>query len=105
MVGHEGSSAGSYLTDPTPPIPSHCASIVVTSTLRVNCVFPIFPTKVETRSTVRIRSYQRVEVVLSPSAYSSSPFCSSTYCSPIYCSPPLLQAIFHMIHPDKHYYK
>ena len=24
MVGHEGSSAGSYLADPTSPIPSHC---------------------------------------------------------------------------------
>ena len=36
MVRHGGSSAGSYLTDPTSPIPSHCASIVVTSTLRVN---------------------------------------------------------------------
>ena len=36
MVGHGGSSAGSYLADPTSPIPSHWASIVVTSTLRVN---------------------------------------------------------------------
>ena len=36
MVGHGGSSAGSYLADPTSPIPSHCVSIVVTSTLRVN---------------------------------------------------------------------
>ena len=35
MVGHGGSSAGSYLTDPTSPIPSLCASIVATSTLRV----------------------------------------------------------------------
>ena len=35
MVRHGGSSAGSYLADPTSPIPSHCASIVVTSTLRV----------------------------------------------------------------------
>ena len=35
MVGHGGSSAGSYLADPTSPIPSHCASIVVTSTVRV----------------------------------------------------------------------
>ena len=34
MVGHGGSSAGSYLADPTSPIPSHCASIVATSTLR-----------------------------------------------------------------------
>ena len=32
MVGHGGSSAGSYLADPTSPIPSHCASIVATST-------------------------------------------------------------------------
>ena len=38
MVGHGGSSAGSYLAEPTSPIPSHCASIVVTSTVRVkNC--------------------------------------------------------------------
>ena len=36
MVGHGGSSAGSYLADPTSTIPSHCASIVTTSTLRVN---------------------------------------------------------------------
>ena len=36
MAGHGGSSAGSYLADPTSPIPSHCASIVATSTLRVN---------------------------------------------------------------------
>ena len=35
MVGHGGSSAGLYLADPTSPIPSHCASIVATSTLRV----------------------------------------------------------------------
>ena len=38
MVGHGGSSAGSYLADPTSPIPSHCASIVATSTLRVNTI-------------------------------------------------------------------
>ena len=37
MVGHGGSSAGTYLAYPTSPIPSHCASIVTTSTLRVNC--------------------------------------------------------------------
>ena len=35
MVGHGGSSAGSYLANPTSPIPSHCASIAATSTLRV----------------------------------------------------------------------
>ena len=39
MVGHRGSSAGSYFADPTSPIPSHCASIVATSTLRVNSLF------------------------------------------------------------------
>ena len=36
MVGHGGSSAGSYHADPTSPTPSHCASIVMTSTVRVN---------------------------------------------------------------------
>ena len=36
MVGHGGSSAGSHLADPASPIASHCASIVATSTLRVN---------------------------------------------------------------------
>ena len=39
MIGHGGSSAGSYLTDPTSPIPSHCASIVATSILRVKWIF------------------------------------------------------------------
>ena len=39
MVGHGGSSAGLYLADPTSPIPSHCASIVTTSTLRVNIMW------------------------------------------------------------------
>ena len=38
MVGHGGSSAGLYLADPTSPIPSHCALIVATSTLRVKVV-------------------------------------------------------------------
>ena len=38
MVEHGGSSAGSYLADPTSPIPSHCASIVVTSTVRVKAI-------------------------------------------------------------------
>ena len=38
--GHGGSSASSYLDDPTSPIPSHCASIVATSTLRVNYPAP-----------------------------------------------------------------
>ena len=42
MVGHGGSSAGSYLADPTSPFPSHCASIVGTSTVRVN-VYPWGP--------------------------------------------------------------
>ena len=35
MVGHGGSSAGSYLAAPTSPISSHCASVVATSTVRV----------------------------------------------------------------------
>ena len=40
MVEHGGSSAGSYLADPTSPIPSHCASIVVTNTVgvKVACI-------------------------------------------------------------------
>ena len=44
MVGHGGSSAGSYLADPTSPIPSHCASIVATSTVRVNVSLVCFQT-------------------------------------------------------------
>ena len=36
MGGDGGCS--SYLADPTSPIPSHCASIVVTSTVRVNFI-------------------------------------------------------------------
>ena len=41
MVGHGGSSAGSYLANPTSPIPSHCASIVAPSTLRVYCILSL----------------------------------------------------------------
>ena len=40
MVGHGGSSAGSYLADPTFPIPSHFASVVTNSTLRVKILCP-----------------------------------------------------------------
>ena len=39
MVRHGGSSAGSYLADPTSPIPSHCESIVTTSTVTVGLGF------------------------------------------------------------------
>ena len=41
MVGHGGSSAGLYIADPTSPIPSHCASIVATSTLRVKTLYTV----------------------------------------------------------------
>ena len=47
MVGHGGSSAGSYLADSTSPIPSHCASIVATSTLRVLKGYLYFPSIIE----------------------------------------------------------
>ena len=36
MVGHEGSSAGSYLADPTSPIPSHCAVIILSKSIAVH---------------------------------------------------------------------
>ena len=36
MVGHEGSSAGSYLADPTSPIPSHCAVIILFKSVPVD---------------------------------------------------------------------
>ena len=42
MVGHGGSSAGSYLANPTSPIPCHCPSIVATSTVRVNYSIGVF---------------------------------------------------------------
>ena len=44
MVRHGGSSAGSYLADPTSPIPSHFASSVTTSTLgvKVCCLMFMF---------------------------------------------------------------
>ena len=48
MVGHGGCSAGSYLADPTSPIPSHRASIVATSTLRVNDFFLPFSRRILT---------------------------------------------------------
>ena len=38
MVGDGGSSAGSYLADPTSPIPSHCAVIILFKSVQcINC--------------------------------------------------------------------
>ena len=55
MVGHGGSSAGLYLADSTSPIPSHCASIVVTSTVRVKILASKnVPTRISFLATVRI---------------------------------------------------
>ena len=36
MVGHGGSSAGSYLADPTSPILSHCAVITLFKSVPVH---------------------------------------------------------------------
>ena len=36
MVGHGGSSAGSYFADPTSPIPSHCAVIILFKSVAVH---------------------------------------------------------------------
>ena len=36
MVGHGGSSAGSYLADPTSPIPSQCAVIILFKSVPVH---------------------------------------------------------------------
>ena len=49
MVGHGGSSAGSHIADPTYPIPSHCAVIVLFKCFPVNLI-------VVTTSTVRINT-------------------------------------------------
>ena len=35
-VGHRGSSAGSYLADPTSPILSHCAVIILFKSVTVH---------------------------------------------------------------------
>ena len=35
LVRHEGSSAGSYLADPTSPIPSHCAVIILFKSVKI----------------------------------------------------------------------
>ena len=61
MLGHGGSSAGSYLANPTSPIPSHCASIVATSTVRVKCEKKIHKMKVEGKgASYKIWSYTYV---------------------------------------------
>ena len=70
MVGHGGSSASSYLADPTSPLPSHCASIAATSTLRVNYVIiqiipvRLFPLAIYITSTSKKNSL-RVEHLFS----------------------------------------
>ena len=61
MVGHGGSSAGSYLADPTSPIPSHCASIVMTSTLRVKSSVITVPGQMSPRSSIHYPLDQRTK--------------------------------------------
>ena len=36
MIGHGGSSAGSYLADPRPQIPSHCVVIILFKSVTVH---------------------------------------------------------------------
>ena len=36
LLGHGGSSAGSYLADPTSPIPSHCTVIILFQSVAVH---------------------------------------------------------------------
>ena len=59
MVGHRGSSAGLYLADPTSPIPSHLASIVVTSTVRVLIVLHYTTSKRRTEGCDEKSDYSR----------------------------------------------
>ena len=75
MVGHGGSSASSYLANPTSPILSHCASIVATSTVR-----DMF----EPRKLVgHFYSRSKVEILFSPQTISSerelSHYCLTQY--------------------------
>ena len=66
MVGHGGSSAGSYLADPTSSIPSHCASIVATSTLRVNNLH-LITQQIESMNKEQMRETMRKYELKSPS--------------------------------------
>ena len=105
MVGHGGSSAGSYLAYPTSPIPSHCASIVMTSTLRVN-IWNIAP-----KSTIRtqqiIKSAGCLRFYISFQAFTSLHLffmqCCPRNCEQVwniapvgrYCSPVVFQRLDH----------
>ena len=48
MFGHGGSSNGSYLDDPTFPIPSHCAVIILHIELQWPVVHIQNPSNIET---------------------------------------------------------
>ena len=79
MVGHGGSSAGSYLADPTSPIPSHCASIVVPSTVRVNV-----SARARSELTTSIRPRRLLQEYLSPLYELSHILLNfSSHCSPL----------------------
>ena len=43
MLGHGGSSASSYLADPTSPIPSHCAVIILFQSVPVHQLSRLAP--------------------------------------------------------------
>ena len=64
MVGHGGSSAVSYLADPTSPNPSHCASVVAISTVRVSCELPLLDTDTGSHFPKGIRDEGRHDKVI-----------------------------------------
>ena len=64
MVGHGESSGGSYLADPTSPIPSHCVSIVVTSTVRVNTVLYVLTCDRQLRALNISKRTKQVKVIV-----------------------------------------
>ena len=78
MVGHGGSSAGSYLADPTSPIPSHCASIVVTSTLRVSIALNNFTSSSQIQTWSRKASSCGFHLLPVPSDPFALPFTPSS---------------------------
>ena len=64
MVEHGGSSVSSYLANPTSPIPSHCTSIVTTSTLRVNDKLPRYYISASITTVVKVPNMVVVRVLL-----------------------------------------
>ena len=78
MLGHGGSSAGSYLADPTSPIPSHYAVIILFKSVPVHQLSWLAPWELILKKQINKNNAQNTLLVLAMLACQSDQITSGT---------------------------